>query len=83
MNKAFTSPQARIPSVDRVLRLPAVEALIDAYGRPAVTDAVRAVQDHLRAAMGAGAAVAADENAVARQGAAALAAAARPTLRPV
>ena len=83
MNKAVTSPQARIPSVDRVLRLPAVEALIEAYGRPAVTDAVRAVQDHLRAAMGAGAALAADENAVARQVASALDAAARPTLRPV
>ena len=38
MSKATTSPQARIPSVDRILRMPAVEALIKAYGRPAVTD---------------------------------------------
>ncbi len=83
MSKATTSPQARIPSVDRVLRLPAVEALIEAHGRPAVTDAVRAVHDHLRAAMGAGATLAADEEAVARQVAAALEDAARPTLRPV
>ncbi len=83
MNKAATSPQARIPSVDRVLRLPAIEALIEADGRPAVTDAVRAVHDRLRAAMGAGAALAVDEEAVAGQVAAALEDAARPTLRPV
>ncbi len=83
MNKAATSPQARIPGVDRVLRLAAVEALIEAYGRPAVADAVRMVQDRLRAAMAAGAAPAADENAVAEGVAAALEDSARPTLRPV
>ncbi len=83
MNKAETSLQARIPSVDRVLRLAAAEALIAAYGRPAVTDAVRAVLDRLRAAIGAGATPAADGDEMVRQVAAALEKAAQPTLRAV
>ena len=35
------SPQAAIPSVDRLLRDPAAATLIDGYGRQAVTGAVR------------------------------------------
>ena len=83
MSKAETSLQARIPSVDRVLRLDAVAALIETYGRPAVTGAVRAVQDDLRAAIGAGATPSTGEDAMARQVAAALEDADRPTLRTV
>ena len=40
--------RTHIPSVDRVLRLPGVAALIDAYGRLPVTDAVRGVLADLR-----------------------------------
>ena len=83
MSKAAKTPQARIPSVDSVLRLPAIEALIETYGRPAVTDVVRRVQDDLRAAIGAGAVAVSNPDAVARQVASALEDAAQPTLRPV
>ncbi len=89
MSKAETTPQARIPSVDRVLRLPAVEALTAAYGRTAVTAAVRAAQHDLRTALsnggdgGDGIAADTDQDAMARQVAAALEDAARPTLRRV
>ena len=66
-----------------MLRLTAVEALIEAHGRPAVTDAVRAVQQRLRATLGDGAPWDADEHKLAMQVAAELDQAARSTLRPV
>jgi L-seryl-tRNA(Ser) seleniumtransferase len=37
-----------IPSVDRMMRMPAVEALVDAYGRTLVIEAVRSVLDVAR-----------------------------------
>ena len=42
------SIQAAVPSVDRVLRLAAVHSLVETHGRPAATEAVRAVLDDLR-----------------------------------
>ncbi|MES3022859.1 MAG: L-seryl-tRNA(Sec) selenium transferase [Pseudomonadota bacterium] len=42
-----TKPASPFPSVDRVARLPHVEALVEPYGRSAVIDAIRAVlEDH-------------------------------------
>ena len=66
-----------------MLRLTAVEALIEAHGRPAVVDAVRTVQERLRAALSDGAPWDADEHKLATQVAAELDQAARATLRPV
>ncbi|MDP6785980.1 MAG: L-seryl-tRNA(Sec) selenium transferase [Rhodospirillales bacterium] len=42
------SIQAAVPSVDRVLRLTAVQSLIETHGRRVATEAVRAVLDDLR-----------------------------------
>jgi L-seryl-tRNA(Ser) seleniumtransferase len=39
-----------IPSVDRLLKLEAVDSLVDRYGRPLVVDTLRAVLDEQRAA---------------------------------
>ena len=43
-------PLAALPSVDRLLRQAESQALIERHGRPAVTDAIRAVLAELRAA---------------------------------
>ena len=43
-----SNPRDRIPSVDRVLNLPAVRALADEYGRAPVLAAVRAVLQDMR-----------------------------------
>ena len=40
-----------IPSVDRLLKLEAVDSLVDRYGRPLVVDTLRAVLDEQRAAL--------------------------------
>jgi L-seryl-tRNA(Ser) seleniumtransferase len=78
--------QASIPSVDRVLRLAPVAALVADHGRDAVVSAVRAEVDALRAALGgrkrAAPGAAAMEN-IAAKVAARLAAAAAGTLQPV
>ncbi len=47
------SALAALPSVDRLLRRPEADALIAAYGRAAVTDAIRGVLDDLRSARAA------------------------------
>ncbi|MGA0394699.1 MAG: hypothetical protein ACO3MW_11635, partial [Rhodospirillales bacterium] len=39
---------ATIPSVDAILRLPSIEALIDTHGRALVTDAARTTLSDLR-----------------------------------
>jgi len=78
--------QAALPSVDRVLRLPPVGALIEAHGRTVVTAMVRAVLAESRAAMGAGdpgSVPDLSDGAVAKRVAWAVAAQARPSLRPV
>jgi L-seryl-tRNA(Ser) seleniumtransferase len=48
------TPSARraIPALDRLLRTPALEALVQRYGRTSVTGAARAVLDELRNALG-------------------------------
>jgi L-seryl-tRNA(Ser) seleniumtransferase len=47
----MSSPAAaRLPSVDRVLNAPATRVLLERFGRTNVRDAVRAVQQELRAA---------------------------------
>ena len=45
-----TAARRALPSVDRLLRLDAVIALVAAYGRPLVTETVRALLDERRAA---------------------------------
>ena len=40
--------QARIPATDKLLRLPEIEALAEAHGRPIVVETVREVLDDLR-----------------------------------
>ncbi len=57
MSEAVKSPQAAIPSVDRVLRLAPVAALTERHGRPLVAEAVRGALDELRKALACGVAV--------------------------
>jgi L-seryl-tRNA(Ser) seleniumtransferase len=45
-------PASPFPSVDRLLREPRVDTLIDAHGRTAVVEAIRAVLDGYRARIG-------------------------------
>jgi L-seryl-tRNA(Ser) seleniumtransferase len=81
MANSGASALARLPSVDRVLRTTEANALIAAYGRAAVTEAIRAVLENLRAAR---AALPQDPAAaVVGRVAERLAAEARPSLRPV
>lgn len=56
MNDSVSMPAqpADIPSVDRVLRLPGAQALLDQYGRAPVTAALRRLLDTLRAQAVAG-----------------------------
>lgn len=76
---------AAIPAVDRVLNLPAVQALAAEYGRAPALVAVRGVLDQMRshARAGALAADAVSEPRLAAQVQSALEAAAEPLLRPV
>ena len=84
MTTSASSPLAAIPAVDRVLRLPAMDALIASHGRAAVTEAVRLDLDELRHALSGGAPpAAADETAIAARVAARLAAQSAPTLKRV
>ena len=73
---------AAVPSVDRLLRLPAVEALAAAFGRDLVTGAVRAELAALRADLEAGGEPPAADALVAAVGGRVEAAMA-PSLRPV
>ena len=83
MAKIAPTTEASLPSVDRTLRLPAAAALIEAHGRSATTDAVRAVLSDLRAAIRAGKRPALGDAALAQRVAQALEAEARPSLRSV
>ncbi len=86
MSRAVSTARAAVPSVDRVLRLEAVEALIAAYGRQAVSAEVRQVLDALRQSLGSrgeDALAEADDGVIAERVSANLEAMARPTLRPV
>ena len=80
------SLQASLPAVDRILRLPAISALIEAYGRTAVTVSVRAVLAELREAIGSGGSGSQpdlSDAALAKRIASLLEARAQPSLRPV
>jgi L-seryl-tRNA(Ser) seleniumtransferase len=50
MADIHASALASLPSVDRLLRRPDADALVAAYGRAAVTNAIRGVLEELRAA---------------------------------
>ncbi|MBT7033550.1 MAG: hypothetical protein HN970_21900, partial [Rhodospirillaceae bacterium] len=52
MTSPPNSPQQSVPSVDRVLNMNSVAALTEIHGRAPVTEAVRAVIDESRAAIG-------------------------------
>ena len=81
-----SSLQSTLPSVDRVLRVPAVVALAERHGRPATVAAVRAILGELRGQLAAGQGgepPPVDEAALAGRVAAHLEALARPSLRPV
>ena len=47
----MSDPRRRIPPVDQLLDSPALAALLDAWGRTRVTDALRAIQSELRVAL--------------------------------
>jgi len=75
---------AAIPSVDRILRMPAIAVLQAVHGRAAVTEAVREDLDRWRQALTSDAAAPpADEAAIAARVAARLARQASPTVRRV
>jgi L-seryl-tRNA(Ser) seleniumtransferase len=71
-----------LPSVDRLLRDPRLATLLDRYGRPMVTDAIRQVLSEARAEI-AGTDRAIDDESLVDRVAHAAAAQARPTLRRV
>jgi L-seryl-tRNA(Ser) seleniumtransferase len=79
---ATSSTLRAIPSLDRLLQLDAVAALVSRYGRPLVTETARAELAALRAAL-AGAAGAFDEPQFVRACAARLERETRPSLRTV
>lgn len=75
---------ADLPSVDRLLAVPAFAALAETHGRSAATDAARAVLDEARAALRAdGAADVPEDSELAQQAAALLARRDAPTLKRV
>jgi len=84
MNEAAPNGLAGLPAVERLLRRAESAALIATFGRPAVTDAIRAVLAETRAAMsGHGAAQAPGEEALLGRVAERLAAQSRAPLRPI
>ncbi len=83
LNPAGSARRA-IPSVDRLLKLAAVDELIVQYGRPLVLDTIRAVLDAQRATIRSSPAAAAlDETALIALSAERLRAATRASLTPV
>jgi L-seryl-tRNA(Ser) seleniumtransferase len=86
MANSPASLQASLPSVDRILGLATVLALIEVHGRAAVTESVRAVLAELRATVGGGDLPSPpdlSDMAVAMRVASAVEAEARPSLHPV
>ncbi|MBI3938733.1 MAG: L-seryl-tRNA(Sec) selenium transferase [Betaproteobacteria bacterium] len=82
LNAADTARRA-IPSVDRLLRLERVAALIARYGKPLVVETVRAALDDHRAALQSRATIPFDEQAFVDACESRLAAQIRPALQPV
>jgi L-seryl-tRNA(Ser) seleniumtransferase len=86
MLNGMPSARRAIPALDRLLKLPAIDALVARYGRTPVTDAARALLAELRAALASKAAADAasfDEERFAGDCAERLAREAQPSLRPV
>ncbi|MFO1190266.1 MAG: L-seryl-tRNA(Sec) selenium transferase [Alphaproteobacteria bacterium] len=84
MTKHPSLSLAAIPSVDRILRMAAIESLAASHGRTAVTEAVRADLDAVRQAFAAGTPnPATDEASIAARVTARLAAQSAPTLKRV
>jgi L-seryl-tRNA(Ser) seleniumtransferase len=86
MIDSTASLQASLPSVDRTLNLPAVQALIETHGRAVVTASARAVLAELREAIGGGDGASLpdlSETALAARITMAVEADSRPSLRPV
>ncbi|MBI4192189.1 MAG: L-seryl-tRNA(Sec) selenium transferase [Betaproteobacteria bacterium] len=82
LNPAATARRA-IPSVDRLLKLDPVGALIAEYGRPLVVETIRAVLDEQRALLNGDGAVSLDENSLLATCSARLHAATSASLKPV
>ncbi len=82
---AWPAGAARIPSLDRLLRRPALEPLLDRHGRTQVTSALRTQLARLRQEARAGtlAATSLNEDSLLAALAATLGRAARPRLQPV
>jgi L-seryl-tRNA(Ser) seleniumtransferase len=83
--KSIPSPGAAIPSVDRLMRMPAVEALSDLHGRSLVLAAVRAALDAARQSLlrqEAAAPNAPDTDSIICRVEAEIAAVSQPSLRP-
>jgi len=81
----YSKSRAMLPSVDRLMRLPAVEALTAVHGRALVLDSVRTVLDAARRSLYSEAAKpgsAPDMEAIVRDVEARVAVATRPSLRP-
>jgi len=79
MSSSPTPSLASLPSVDRLLQRRETASLIASYGRPAVTDAVRAVLAEMRKS----GTFDAGESSIVEQVSSRLARESRPTLRPV
>ncbi len=82
LNPATTARRA-IPSVDRLLKLAAVAALVAEHGHPLVVETIRVVLDEQRARLDRDAIAAPDETALVAACAARLRAAAQASLRPL
>ncbi len=80
MSQGNVNPRVAIPSVDRMLRAPALSAALDAHGRPAVTDAVRTVLAAVRRDLKPENAAETSESAIAARVDAVLEALSRPSL---
>jgi L-seryl-tRNA(Ser) seleniumtransferase len=86
MTNTNASLQAAVPSVDRILNLPATAALIDAHGRKAVTEEVRRALAKLRKSItekGDDALIDAADDVLLSKIASVLETAAQPTLKAV
>ena len=86
MTSPPNSPQQSVPSVDRVLNMNSVAALTEIHGRAPVTEAVRAVIDESRAAIGTdgeAALAGLEEGALTKRIGVRLELAAAPSLKPV
>jgi L-seryl-tRNA(Ser) seleniumtransferase len=84
MLNSTAAARRALPSVDRLLKHPAADALVSSYGRPLVVEAIRALLDERRATLAAEhAPVAFDDQEFIGSCAAYLQALTAPSLRPV